>query len=112
MWATSPSPKKVEARPARAVEELIGEDEIERPMLFLERADRAERNNALDAQRFHGVDVGAEVQLRGRDAMPAPVPRQKRHLAPGQRSHHELSDGAPNGVSIAASRSAAKPGIE
>ncbi len=71
---------------AGAVEELIGNDEIERPVLFLERADRAERDDALDAERLHAVDVGAEVQLRRRDAMAAAVAREEGDLSPGQRA--------------------------
>ena len=74
--------------PAGAVEELIGNDEIERTMLFLERADRAQRDDALHAERFHAVDVGAKVELRGRRAMAASVPRQERDLFPGERAHH------------------------
>ncbi len=49
--------------PAGAVEELVGEDEILRSMLFLERAHRAQRNDALHAQRLHAVDIGPEIEL-------------------------------------------------
>ena len=75
---------------ARAVEELIGDDEIERPVLLLERSHRAERDDALHAQRLHAVDVGPEIQLRGREAMPAAVPRQERHLPARQLAHHVI----------------------
>ena len=71
---------------ARAVEELVGDDEIERAMLFLERADGAEGDDALHAERFHAVDIGAEVQFRRRDAVTAPVAREKRHLLAGERA--------------------------
>ena len=72
---------------ARAVEKLVGDHEIERPVLLLERADRAERNDPLHAQLFDAVDVGAEVHLRRRDAMPAAVPGQKCHLFARQLAH-------------------------
>src|SRR5438445_2119451 len=34
------------------------------------------------------INVGAEIQLSRQDAMPASVPRQKRDLAPFQRTQH------------------------
>ncbi len=71
---------------AGAVEELVGDDEIERAVLFLERADGAEGDDALHAQRLHAVDVGAEVQLRGRDAVAAAVAREEGDLASGERA--------------------------
>ena len=86
---------------ARAVDELIRNHEVERLVFFLERADRAERENAFHAQRFHSVDVGAEIQLRRRDAMAAAVARQKRDFfaRPACPTMY-ASDGAPHGVSI------------
>jgi hypothetical protein len=48
-----------------------------------------DRYDALDAQLFEGVDVGAEVQLRGEDAMAAPMARQKGHRAPLQLAQDE-----------------------
>ncbi len=48
---------------ARAVEELIGDDEVERAMFFLERSDSAKRDDAFNAEGFHAVNVGTEVQL-------------------------------------------------
>ena len=81
---------------ARAIEELIGDDEVERPVFFLERADRAERDDALDAQRLHAVDVGAEVEFAGRNAMAASVAREKGHpLAAPACRRCRLSDGLP-----------------
>ena len=58
---------------AGAVEVLVGDEEILGPELLFERADGAEGDDALDAQRLEAVNVGAEVQLRGRDAVAAPV---------------------------------------
>ncbi len=69
---------------AGAVEELVGDDEIERAVLFLERADGAEGEDALDAERFHAVDIGAEVQFGGRDAMAASVAREEGDVAAGE----------------------------
>ncbi len=46
-------------------------------MFFLQRSDGAERQNAVDAQRFESVNIGAKVQLRRRMTMAAAVPRKK-----------------------------------
>ena len=64
--------------PLRAIEELIGHDDVERLVLLLQAADRARRQDPLDAEHLEAVDVRAEVQLRRQDAMPDAVPRQKR----------------------------------
>src|ERR1700722_7412368 len=53
--------KRIDAVP-RAVEELVGNDEIERLMLFLQRAYGRYRDNALYSQLFEAVNVRAEIQ--------------------------------------------------
>ena len=58
-------------------------------VLFLERADGRNRQNPLDAQLLHSVDIGAEVQLRRQDAMPAPMPRKKRDATPLEFAQYE-----------------------
>ncbi len=40
--------------------------------------------NALHAELLEGIDIGAEVQLRGQDAMATSVARQEGNLAPFQ----------------------------
>ena len=65
---------------ACAIDKLIRDHEIERLVFFLQRAHGAERENALHAQRLHAVNIGAEIQLRRRDPVPPPVPRQERDL--------------------------------
>ncbi len=65
---------------ARAVEKLVGDHELQRRMFFLQRSHRAERHDALDAQRLESVNIRAKVQLRRRMAMAAAVARQKRDL--------------------------------
>src|SRR6185437_3580685 len=44
-----------------AVDELIGDDEIRGLVLFLQRTNRGNGKNALDAQFFESEDVSAEV---------------------------------------------------
>ena len=72
-----------------AVDELVGHHKVGGLVLFLQRADGRNGEDALHAQLLEGVDVGAEVQLRGQNAMPAPMPRQKGHLAPLQFAQHK-----------------------
>ena len=52
----------------------------------LQTADRARRENALDAEQLEAEDVGAEVQLRREDAVPGAVARQKRDPLAAQRA--------------------------
>ncbi len=47
------------------IDELVGDDEVGGLVLFLERADGRNGEDALDSELLHGVDVGAEVQLGG-----------------------------------------------
>ena len=80
-----------------AVDELVGHDEIGGLVLFLERAHGRDRKDALDAELFEGVDVGAEVQLRGQNAMAAAVAREKGHLAALQLAEHKRVRGLAEG---------------
>ena len=81
--------------PARAVEKLVGNHEIERPVLLLQRSHGAQRENALDAERLHPEDVRAKVQLRWRDAMPARMARQEGDLAARESAQHVIVGGLP-----------------
>src|SRR5262249_40617627 len=76
--------------PARAVEELLGDDDVCRRVLFLQSADRRSGYDSLDAQQFQGVDVGAKRQFGRRDAMPAPMPRQKGDTRAFERPDDEV----------------------
>ena len=82
MWATMPfAEERVDAVP-RAIEELVGNHEVERLVLFLERADRRDRNDSLHAQLFEAIDIRAEVQLGGKNTVSAAVTGEERDLAP------------------------------
>jgi hypothetical protein len=72
-----------------AVDELVGMTKVGGLVLFLQRADGGDGENALHAELLHGVDVGAEVQLRGQNAVAAAVARQKGHLAALQLAQHK-----------------------
>src|SRR5438105_4326307 len=54
----------------RTVKELIGKGDVHRLELFAQGADGACRDEALDAEQLHGVDVGAIGNFGGREAMP------------------------------------------
>src|SRR5687768_13760208 len=54
----------------RAIEELIGHDDVERRILLLEAADSAGGDDPLDAQQFEPEDIGAKVELGRKKAMP------------------------------------------
>src|SRR5215213_11778793 len=73
----------------RAVKELIRNDHIERRVLFLQRADSRGRQNTLDAEQLHPIDVRTERQVGRRIPVPAPMPRQKRDLHAFERPQDE-----------------------
>ena len=74
--------------PLRAIEELIGHDDVERRVFLLQAADRARRQDPLDAEHLEPVDVRAEVQLGGQQAMAGAVPRQERDAPSPQRAEN------------------------
>ena len=53
--------------------------------------------DALDAELLDGVDVGAKVELRGKNAMAAAVPRQKGDFAPLELAEYEGVGGVAEG---------------
>jgi hypothetical protein len=79
-------PAEERARPSLgAIEELIGNDDVERCVFLLQAADGAGRQDVLDPEELHAEDVGAEVELRRQDPVPGAVPREKRDAAAAQR---------------------------
>src|SRR5581483_11019609 len=71
-----------------AINELIGNYEVGRLVLFLQRAHSGDRENTLDPKLLQAQDIRAKVQLAGKNPMPPAMPRQKRHLAPFQSSEN------------------------
>ena len=72
-----------------AVDELVRHHEVRGLVLFLQRADRRDGENALHAQLLEGVDIGAEVQLGRQNAMAAAVARQKGDFAALELAQHK-----------------------
>ena len=66
---------------AGAVEELIGDHEIQRLVFFFQRPHGGNRNNPVDTKLFEAMNVRAEIQLAGKNAVTAPVPRQESNFA-------------------------------
>src|SRR3981189_760778 len=74
---------------AGAIVELVRNQEIERFQIFLKRTDGADRDDSLDAELFHGVDVGAIIYFRRQKSVPARVACQKRNTLPFQLADDE-----------------------
>src|SRR5690349_17572229 len=64
---------------ARAVEDLIWHNKVERRLVLAQATHRAHRNNPLDAERLERVDIRARGNFGWRDAMPAPMSWKERH---------------------------------
>ena len=71
------------------VEKLVRHQKLSRPQIFFQRSDGARGNNAFHAQQLHRVNVRSVIDFAWQNAMPASVPRQKRHALPFERSQHE-----------------------
>src|SRR5262249_38730576 len=82
-------PKERSGTPPGAVHELIGDEELERPLIFLERTHGTDRNDARNADRLQRVDVGAKVDFRGKNAVPTAMPCQKSHALLFQCTHYD-----------------------
>src|SRR5256885_7016050 len=72
----------------RAVEELIGDDDVERLVFLFQAADGARRENTLHAEHLEPVDVRPEVQLGRQYPVSNAVARQERHALAAQRADH------------------------
>src|SRR5205823_8721800 len=75
---------------ARAVDELIGHDDVPGRDLPAQAADRAHRDDPHHADLLEREDVGAEVDLGGEQAVAAPVPRQEDEARAAQAADHQL----------------------
>ena len=74
---------------SRSVEELVRNHKIRRSIFLLKRADGRDRQNVLDAEHLHRVDVRPKGKFARRKLMPASMPRQKRHGHTIQFAHNE-----------------------
>ena len=96
--------------PVGLVDELVGQHEVARGEPLAQRADRRHRQHALGAQRLEREHVRAVVDLRRREAVPAPVPGQEQQ--PRRRRCGRSTtgaDGGPNGVDTSSVRGVGEP---
>ena len=73
-----------------AVDELVRHDDAARRQLGAQAADGADREQELDPDLLQRVDIGAKVDRRRGDAVPAPVTRQKDHRRRPETAAHQL----------------------
>ena len=71
---------------AGAIEKLVGNHELQRLVLFLQRSHGGDGNDPFHAQLLEAINIGAEIQFAGKNAVPASVTRQERHFAALQRA--------------------------
>ena len=80
-----------------AVDELIDDDNGARRQILLERTAGAHGKYLGDAGHLEGADIGAVIEVGGRAAMAAPVPRQEYHLLAVQLAEQQLVGGVAKG---------------
>src|SRR5439155_15867640 len=85
------------AAPSRAVDELVGDDDVSRRDLLAQASDGAHRDYPFRTELLHPVEVGAERKLRGEQSMPAPVARQEDEPRAAEAADHELVGGIAEG---------------
>ena len=81
-------------------------------MLFLERSHGGDGEDALDAELLEAVNVGAEVQLAGQDAVAASVTREEGHAAALQRAENISLRRRAEGSFNRKARVSVSPGME
>src|SRR5258708_13050262 len=84
--------ESVHAMP-RAIDELIGNHEFERLMLFFQRSDGGDRKNSLNAELFEPIIIRTEIQFARQDPMAAPMPCQECDCTPSDGHQHKTSGG-------------------
>ncbi len=75
------------------VVKLIGDQKIERAQIFFQGAHGADGNNSLDAEHFHGANIGAVIDFSGENAMSAAVAREKGDVAAFEFAENERIGG-------------------
>src|SRR5580704_9225689 len=82
---------------AGAVEELVGNQEIERRQIIAQRTYRAYGNNSLRAQQFHRENVCAIVDFARREEMATSVAGEKRDATTFERPRDKSVRGIAEG---------------
>ncbi len=71
------------------VHELVGNEKFTGAKVFFERADCADRHDALDAKKLHRVNVGSIVDFGWQNAVAARVAGEEGDPLPFQRSDND-----------------------
>src|ERR1043165_7567253 len=77
------------ARP-RTIKELVRDEHVERRVLLLQRSDRGSRQDALDAEQLHAVDVRAKRHFSRRESMTQSMTRQESDALTFERSYNKF----------------------
>ncbi len=80
--------ESVHAMP-RAIDELIGNHEFERLMLFFQRSDGGDRKNSLNAELFEPINIRTEIQFARQDTMAAPMSCQECDCTAFERAQYK-----------------------
>src|SRR6266478_4424295 len=83
-----PAAEKRRHAAPRAVHKLVGHQKFSRPQILLQRAHCTHGNNPFDPKLLHRANIRAKIDLARQNAMPSPMPCQKRHPLPFQRANH------------------------
>ena len=81
-------------------------------MFLLQRSDGADRQDALDAQQLHRINVGAKIELRRHDRCPRPWRARKATLLPERDPRIRSSEGDAEGsIDLYFASRSVKPGM-
>src|SRR5581483_6038058 len=73
---------------SRAIDKLVGDDKLERPVFFLQRSHCRNRHNALYTELFEPVNVRSEIELAWHKAMSAAMTSKEGDLLPFEHTEH------------------------
>ena len=90
-------PKEGAGAPVRVVVDLVGDDDVAGGVVFAQGAAGIDADDALDAEGFERVNVGAIVDLAGADLVSQPVPRQEGDFLFLQCANHDGRAGSAKG---------------
>src|ERR1700693_298277 len=62
------------------IEKLVGDNQVPRMNFLFHTANRADRNNSLNAEAFHSPYIGAVIDFRREETVALSVPGEKSHL--------------------------------
>jgi hypothetical protein len=82
---------------SRAINELVSDEKFAGREFFFERANRADGDDAIHADKFEGIDVGAVIDFRRKNAMAAAVSREERNPSTFEKARDDGFRGIAEG---------------